>query len=282
MQALELLRGRSHAAVEALFDPDLPTRPRAVAVLDGVLAGRAWTDDASRPGWAVVIETGDGTVYGGGDLSAATLAEVLGGIETRSGDLIFGFRGPADPMRALLPPDPYYVGGATDFAERVPPPDDEELAAWAPEGLVLADIDEGLLPRIEWSDDTIHSFGSPSGWTELGVGRALLADDRVVAQAQAGPRVRGLLEMGVVTHPDHRRRGYGAVLSRIVARACEARGDRVWWNTSADNVASAAIARRLGFSVERDYDLVAYRTDAFGRSAGADPSGELQSELIDR
>jgi RimJ/RimL family protein N-acetyltransferase len=38
----------------------------------------------------------------------------------------------------------------------------------------------------------------------------------------------------------------------------------VWWNTSVDNVASRAIARRLGFSVERPYDLVAYRTDAFG------------------
>jgi GNAT superfamily N-acetyltransferase len=266
MPAHELSPGHVSPAVEELLPLDLPTRPRALAVLDGVLAGRAWVDDPHHPTWAVVIETGDGTVFGGGALDAGAIVDTLRGVETMSGDLIFGFSGEDDPMRALLPPDPYHVGRAMDYTERVPPQgEDDEPDVPAPSGLVLADIDEAVLPGIEWYEDTLHAFGSAARWTELGVGRALLSGSQVVAQAMAGPRDRGLLEMGVVTHPEHRRRGYGRLLSRIVARACEARGDRVWWNTSDDNVASQAIARALGFSVERPYDLVAYRTDAFGR-----------------
>jgi RimJ/RimL family protein N-acetyltransferase len=260
----ELRPGTLAPVMERLLDERLPTRPRALGVLDGALAGRVWADDAVSPSWVVVVETGDGTVYGGGDLVAETLVAVLGGVATLSGDLIVGFTGPDDPMRAILPPDPYYVGRAIDYTARVPPPDESEGEATAlPDGLVLTEIDTELLPRIEWSDDTLHAFGSAARWSELGVGRALLAEGDVIAQAQAGPRVRGLLEMGVVTREDHRGRGYGTLLSRLVARACEARGDRVWWNTSVDNVASRAIARRLGFSVERPYDLVAYRTDAW-------------------
>jgi GNAT superfamily N-acetyltransferase len=102
------------------------------------------------------------------------------------------------------------------------------------------------------------------GWRERGVGRALLDGRTVVAESMAGPRVRGMLEMGVATRGPYRRRGCGLYLSRLVARACEERGDRVWWNASATNVPSLRIARRLGFRTERRYELVAFRTDAFG------------------
>jgi RimJ/RimL family protein N-acetyltransferase len=45
-----------------------------------------------------------------------------------------------------------------------------------------------------------------------------------------------------------------------VARACEARGDTVWWNANAGNAPSIAIARRIGFQRERAYEVVACHT----------------------
>jgi predicted GNAT family acetyltransferase len=94
-------------------------------------------------------------------------------------------------------------------------------------------------------------------WEALAVGFAVMAGDRMLAEALAGPRSRGMLEMGVITREDQRRRGYGTLVSRLTARACEAEGDRVWWNANADNAPSVAIARRIGFTRERRYDLVA-------------------------
>jgi GNAT superfamily N-acetyltransferase len=84
-----------------------------------------------------------------------------------------------------------------------------------------------------------------------------MVDGAVAAESNAGPRCRGLLEMGVVTREPFRRRGFGTLVSVAVARACEERGDRVWWNANATNVPSLAIARRLGFSTERRYEVVA-------------------------
>lgn len=263
--ATEIVSGPDARAAEALISPELPTLPRAMAVIDGVLAGRIWVDDPARPAWTIVLETADGTVYVGGTPTPIELLAVLREVTTAAGDLIFGFAGAADPIRSLIPGNPYWRGEAIDFTDRVPPDDEPEaVAASPPFGLRLADLDADTLPGIEWYEDTLVAFGSVDGWRERGVGRALLDGRTVVAESMAGPRVRGMLEMGVATRGPYRRRGCGLYLSRLVARACEERGDRVWWNASATNVPSLRIARRLGFRTERRYELVAFRTDAFG------------------
>lgn len=253
---------RSRQEIERLLPPDLPTRARALAVLDGALAGRVWTDAVEAPAWAVVIETADGTVYAAGSVTADSLRRVMAEATTMSGDLIVGFRGPDDPIRSLLPDDPTCVGRAIDFTERRPPPDEEELLRRpVANGLALVPLDAELLPRTEWAEDTLHAFGAPSAWTDLGIGRCFVdRSGTVVAQAMAGPRARDVMEMGVWTHASYRGRGLGTLVSLHTAVACEASGARVWWNSNADNTASIAIARRIGFRQERAYDLVAYRT----------------------
>jgi RimJ/RimL family protein N-acetyltransferase len=253
MAMTEMERGAATARLEPMLPVDLPARPRAVAVLDGVLAGRVWADDAERPRALLVIETADGTVYGGGDLARDAVADALTGVETKSGDLIFGFRGPDDPMRDLVPGEPYWRGEAIDFTDRQPHTGEGGL----PGGVEIVRIDATLLPRTEWAEDMLHAFGSTDRWEELGVGRAVVSDDELLAECLAGPRVRGLLEMGVITREAFRGRGYGTLVSRLVAEACEAAGDRVWWNANAGNEPSIRIARRIGFLRERRYELVA-------------------------
>lgn len=244
--------------VEELLAPDIPTRPRALAVLDGVLAGRIWVDDPRAPRSLVVVETADGTVYAGGALTREAVRHALLGCETASSDLVFGFSGPADPLRELVPAEPYWQGEAIDFTDRRPP--DDELAPperALSEGAVLVRLDRSTLPLTAWYEDTIFAFGSMEAWEAHGIGYAVMTDGAVVAEAVAGPGCRGLLEMGVTTVEAFRRRGFGTAVSRAAARACEERGDRVWWNANAGNAPSLAIARRLGFRSERRYELVA-------------------------
>jgi RimJ/RimL family protein N-acetyltransferase len=266
----EIARPVANDAVERLIPADAPTRPRAVAVIDGVLGGRVWTDDPDAPTAVLVVEDADGTVYAGGDLTPETLRDTLAGVATASGDLIFGSSGPDDPLRALVPAEPYWRGEAIDFTDRVPPADEaDRLAAPLPEGAELRPLDAGTLPLIEWYADTVHAFGSVEAWERHGLGYAAFLDGVPLAECVAGPRTRGLLEMGVVTREAHRRKGLGTLVSAAVARAAEARGDRVWWNANAANAPSLAIARRLGFTRERRYDLVACHAplDAGGEAA---------------
>ncbi len=248
-----------------LIRADAPTRPRAIAVLGGVLAGRAWVDDLATPGALLVIEDADGTVYAGGSLGADDVAEVLATVATASRDLIFGFADADDPLRSLVPAEPYWRGEAIDFTERLPAPDEAaRVRATLVEGARLERLDRGTLARTEWHDDTLHAFGSIDRWEENGVGYGVFIGEELVAESVAGPRVGGLLEMGVVTRKAHRGKGFGTLVSLAVARWCEERGDRVWWNANAANAPSIAIARRLGFTLERRYEVVACHSFADG------------------
>ena len=243
---------------DELLSPSIPTRQRALAVLDGALVGHAWVDDPVTPTALLVIEDADGTVYAGGSVTRSAMQEALAGFATASGDLIFGFAGPHDPVRDLVPAEPYWRGEAIDFTDRRPPDGEPELVRRPPGlGARLVRLDRATLPLTAWYEDTVTAFGSIERWEQNGIGYAVMIGDAVVAESVAGPRCRGLLEMGVTTREDHRRRGYGTLVSRAVARECEARGDRVWWNANAGNLPSLAIARRIGFSSERRYDLVA-------------------------
>ena len=261
MTLIEIAPGQSDGSLDAMLPADVPTRPRAVAVLDGTLNGRVWVDDPGEPRAVLVIETADGTVYAGGTITRELVAGALAGVETRAGDLIFGFRSPEDPLRDAVPVAPYWEGQAIDFTDRQPGDDEADLIAAAlPDGVGVVPIDATVLPRTEWYEDTLHAFGSLDRWESLGAGWAVAAGDELLAECTAGPRTRGLLEMGVVTREAHRGRGYGTLVSRLVARDCEARGDRVWWNANAGNLPSLAIARRIGFRHERTYELVACHT----------------------
>jgi RimJ/RimL family protein N-acetyltransferase len=253
-----IARPVANPAVELLIPAATPTRQRALAVIDGVLSGHVWADDPDAPSAVLVMEDADGTVYAGGDLTVERVHATLAGVETASGDLIFGFAGPHDPLRALVPAEPYWRGEAIDFTDRVPPPDEaERLAAPLPDGIELRPLNAATLPLIEWYPDTVRSFGSVEAWERHGLGYAAFLDGVPLAESVAGPRCRGLLEMGVVTREAHRGKGLGTLVSIAVARAAEERGDRVWWNANAGNAPSLAIARRLGFTREQPYDLVA-------------------------
>ena len=246
--------------LEALIRSDAPARMRAVAVLDGTLVGRAWLDDPAHPRAVLIIEDADGTTYAGGDLTREVVAATLAGLPTRSGDLIFGFAGPDDPLRDLVPGDPYWRGEAIDLTDRVPNPDEASLLTRELEGGAhLVRLDATTLPMTEWYEDTIHAAGSLERWLEASIGFGVLREGELLAEATAGPRCRGWLELGVITREAHRGHGYGTLVSCAVARACEAGGDRVWWNANADNAPSLAIARRIGFRTERRFELVACR-----------------------
>ena len=217
----------------------------------------------NRPAWVTVTELSDGTTWVAGSISPATLGEVLASVEPASREIVIGFAGPNDPVRDMVPAAGRQESRAIDFPVRVPPPDDDTRLA-VPEGVVVAPMDAELFARTAWYEDTVTAFGSVERWLELGMGMALLdASGELLCDATAGPIIRGRMEMGVRTAPEHRGRGYATLTSRHLARAIEARGLAPWWNTNAENTASIRVARALGFSAERPYDLAWWSIDAF-------------------
>jgi GNAT superfamily N-acetyltransferase len=149
----------------------------------------------------------------------------------------------ADDIEALLAPpfrragvDPYlYIADetfrpvATEGVRRLGPED-------AP---LLAELHAHVDPRMTWYVEIDHPavFGRFDGGSLVAVASHFLFEEF------------GIAATGVLTHSEHRRRGHGtAVVSAAVAWALE-RGLVCEWITNETNVASLALARRLGFEL---------------------------------
>jgi hypothetical protein len=63
--------------IRELLPVNVPAGIRCVAVLDGIMPGRIFSDDLLQPTWAILQETTFSTIYVGGAVTALILAEVI-------------------------------------------------------------------------------------------------------------------------------------------------------------------------------------------------------------
>ena len=67
-----------------------------------------------------------------------------------------------------------------------------------------------------------------------------------------------MAEIGIGTAEGYRRQGLATLTAARAIQACEARGYAVFWNAAQQNVASVALARRLGFQTERSFRVLVW------------------------
>ena len=101
-------------------------------------------------------------------------------------------------------------------------------------------------------------FGSIEQAVEHTIGYRLMHGETIASEAVAGPLTRGVAEMGIDTAEGYRQRGLATAASAYVIRECEALGYRAFWNAAQQNVASVALARRLGFRTEQPFTVLAW------------------------
>jgi GNAT superfamily N-acetyltransferase len=242
-------------AMLALLADDVPVVVRRTAVLTGKLPGKILTDNPQRPSWVVIWEAGDGTVYWGGTLTAETLAAVVTRLR-REGEVLIPFWARSDPIVAMLPPAPDFEGAAMDFMARDRTVDLDPILAQLPEGLAIRPADLALFERTFWRDDNVRLAGSAEAYLATARAFYLLQGEEILCEAATGPLIEGVRELGVLTYESYRGRGYATLTCAYLIRELEKVGDRPFWNCSTTNLASAAVARKLGFVNERVFEFV--------------------------
>ena len=235
----------------ALFDPNAPASLRCFAVLAGLVTGRTFTDDPIHPTWGVVWEMTDGTLYPGGAITAPRLQQAVSVLRP-SGDVLIGYW-PDDPLADLLPPAPEYDGTVLEFLDR---PDDltdlDAIVQRLPSGHTLRHMDPALLKR------DVRSHGRADAFLANHVAVCLMRGETIMCEASTGPAINGVRELGVLTHAANRGRGFATMTCAYLIQECAAAGTRTYWNCASTNAASAAVARKLGYQIEREYQLVAW------------------------
>jgi GNAT superfamily N-acetyltransferase len=244
-------------AIRSMFRSDEPQAPRCFGVLDGVANnGKILVDHPIDPQWAVVQEGFDRSIFLGGNIAAAAIAEVFAALR-QEGEVLVGMW-PSDPRLDLLPPAPSYDGRTLEFYERPVGRGLETFLSQVPQDCEIHRLDRSLILRTEWGPADVKLAGGLDHWEKSCFGYCLMRGGEILSEATVGQPALGRYEPGVFTHPDHRGKGYGTLVVARLIQEIEAKGGLSYWNCSQQNAASAAIARKLGYRIEKEYRCLAW------------------------
>jgi hypothetical protein len=243
-------------ALRGLFDPNMPTMPRALHVLDGHIAGQILADDPAQPTWAGVYEGTYGSLYLGGSFDAPLVRRLVDALR-QAGDVLI-CRWPDDPLLQILPPQPDYDGWTLYFPNRSRDTRLDVYLQQLPAGYQLRYRDAALFERSLDRDSSLAALGSAEQVLAKSLGYFLMHGDEILCEAATGPFGQGQVEVGVTTHEGHRGRGYATIACAQLIQACEEQGYETWWDCAKQNVASTALARKLGYQGEREYRVLAW------------------------
>ena len=247
------LKPAGHPKAAAVFTDDQPNRPMLEALFGGRAPGRLFVDDADAPTAAIVVSR-YGWSYLGGAVTQAMLDHAVGTARERQAvDLIPPFDGLGDltPPEDLKEATPrlHFTGMRPSWSS--PPP--------LPAGVRLTAMTPDLLEQCQWKSEIVAEFGKVEWFFEVGFGICGVKDGAVVSECYATMLGESAYELAPIVHEDYRRQGLAYATCAAVVDEARRRGLDTVWSCSADNPASAALARKLGYRNERPYTLYYYR-----------------------
>ena len=110
----------------------------------------------------------------------------------------------------------------------------------------------GLSPDAAWISKT---WGGPQGLASSGFGWGVFMAGQLVSVACTFFLGETFEDIGVVTESGFRGKGLSTACAQALCDDIRARGHCPTWTTSPDNTASIRVAEKLGFTVQRNYEL---------------------------
>ena len=220
----------------------------AFSVLEGRQKGRVFVDNRGQPRSALIINLAAPSLACGaadkGDLSGF-LQEVLARLPEGQ---VLTFWTTSEEWHTALSALPAFLRHRTVFAYPSSTPKTAEEHA-LPNGFRLEQIDEVLAQRLQDGLDPwgIGVWEGPLGFVRGSVGYCVVQDDKIVSACTAAFIGDGAAEVSIVTDERFRRQGLAATGCRALIRHCLAHNLRPNWSCNSNNLASVALAEKLGF-----------------------------------
>ena len=243
----------NHPALPGLFDPHVPNNPALWAVFLGQHAGRALVDDLKHPSQSV-IRTEAALTYASRHVSHEFLVEAIS--HFRESESIWLVRSQGDPP--VL--EGFHILPRLEFYDVDPhSPVLADLRERLPDGFEMRTIDRALLERCEWRDDMAFYCGSLENFLRHALGMCLMCGEEIIVEIYASALGDPYAEIGAITHEPYRGRGYAPIAVAYLIECLEQRGYHAYWSCEVDNPASARVAHKLGFKVEKPYEIWEYK-----------------------
>jgi RimJ/RimL family protein N-acetyltransferase len=119
-------------------------------------------------------------------------------------------------------------------------------------------IDMSMLECCEWRDDMAFYCGSLENFLRHDLGMYLIRGEEIIVEAYASALGAVYAEIGAITYEAYRGKGYALIAVVFLIEELEQRGYHGYWSCDVDNPASAGVACKLGFRIEKSYETLAY------------------------
>jgi len=139
-----------------------------------------------------------------------------------------------------------------------------------PEGYTVRRVDLALLhdPTVVFPEplrgwlDFEETWWTVDNCMARGVSFCVLCGQEVVSWCTPDCVAGGQIDLGVITHPAHRRRGLAAVAVAATVEHCLDQGFKaIGWHCNVENAASWKTAEKVGFERNREYAYYYYMYD---------------------
>ena len=245
-----------HPQLPGLFDPHVPNNAALWAVLLGRYAGRALVDDVLQPKQCV-LRTEAALTYASYQVSQEFLIEAVN--HFRKVGPTWLIHSQEDPPA----PEGYLNLPRLEFYDIEPhSPILEDFRSRLPDGYLICPIDQTLLQRCVWRDDMAFYCGSLENFLKNGIGICLMNGEEIIVEVYASALGWAYAEIGAITHEPYRGKGFAPIAAAFLIEVLEQRGYQAYWSCDVDNQASASVARKLGFRIERPYAIWEYKPDS--------------------
>ncbi|WP_428389270.1 GNAT family N-acetyltransferase [Mucisphaera sp.] len=250
---MDALPPNRFADIATLFLEESPNAAMLFATLDRRVPGRVIVDHPEQPTCALV----QADYYG---FTFASHAVQQGFLEAA--------------VTSLLADGPVMLVWPARDQPIVPPPADRLLDRVAlygfdisasplneirvPPGCMLTPMDSGLVPRCQWHEQVVRAMGSVDRFLTYGLGVCLVKEDEILSEAYMCFWGAGKAEIGVVTQPEHRGKGYGLLTARHLIELCEERGLDTYTTCYTQNASLRQLSHKVGLTEEQPYELRVY------------------------
>ncbi len=260
-----LLEPGTYESVHSLFE-ELTCHLAVLTVLAGILPGRIYVDDPTRPRSAILIPSNPHRVYVSGEPEPRLLADVIHLLSKESLEESYGFVVYYDASHTWKPTLEHMLqkqetgSGWRQFYRLKGPP--SPVVGPLPEQIMIGRIDEAIfadttLVNRDLLLEEIHSE-SPSFEHFFRQNFGFCAQDghQLVAWCLAEYHYQGRYELGIETIKAYQRQGIATHLADAVIRHAFAQGaTEIGWHCWAANTPSVATALKVGFEKVLDYPV---------------------------
>jgi hypothetical protein len=247
--ALQLIDIEQYGLVKPFFIDFKLNQPILYAMLENRSVGKVFTDDKIAPSLMLVCSPA-GYIFLGGEPNQASLIKIASYLKTL-------------PYVSLVSPldwkfKGFFIGVGFTAVDRIQfqrRAATSSLDSWKnklPNQYSITKINKENFPQCNWHSFILSCYGESDRFFSNGVGFCLTDQGKIVSESY-GLMAADKAEIGVVTDPSYYGQNLGTCICAIILDYCYAHNIEPFWSCNADNPASAAIAKKLGFEVDCSY-----------------------------